>query len=73
MLLVPSAWAGSGQAIVPIWGAGSPGFFTAVNVSNITDNPLQVTLTFYGKKGNVIPPSAIGFDNLEPVREWQPP
>lgn len=46
-----SSFAGSGKAMIPYWSANSTsGSKTYINISNITDNDIAVTVTFYKKK-----------------------
>ncbi|MGC0119693.1 hypothetical protein [Pseudoalteromonas piscicida] len=46
------SYAGNGKAVVPHWLASTNGS-TSVFISNITDNPLRVTIKFYDQNGNV--------------------
>lgn len=57
------AIAGSGKAIVPHWAGLAPGSSpTLIYLSNISDNNIDVTVTFYNKSGVALSPS--GFDNF---------
>jgi len=58
-----SALAGSGKAIVPYWVA-SPQHNTAINISNITDNTLNVSITFYDLNGAQVPNSSVIYSNM---------
>lgn len=51
-----NVFAGSGKSILPHWGAQSskPSY---IFLSNITDNPVKVDVTFYGKNGASLSPS----------------
>ena len=66
LLLIASAcsYAGSGKAIIPLWGAGI-GFSTVIDVSNITDNPLNVKFAVYGKAGNIISSTYLTYENID--------
>jgi len=69
MLVSSSVLAGSGKAIVPLWGSGNGDFSTVIDVSNITDNPINVSFTFYGSAGNVIASTYISYYNISSTGE----
>ncbi|WP_438465432.1 hypothetical protein [Marinomonas sp. PE14-40] len=59
------SYAGSGKAFVPTWVVTGGQTSTYISISNITDNPIELNLTFYGKEGALIYPSEItGIDNM---------
>ncbi len=55
-IFTSQALAGSGKAVLPHWGGqtGKPGY---IFLSNITDDAVKVTITFYGKNGATLTPS----------------
>ncbi|MCW8931537.1 MAG: hypothetical protein OQL19_15020 [Gammaproteobacteria bacterium] len=56
LLISNLAFAGSGKAINPHWsGDISTSASTIIYVSNITDNNINLTITFYGDDGTVVP------------------
>lgn len=50
------AVAGSGKSILPHW-SGASGKPSYIFLSNITNNPINVVITFYGKSGLKLAPS----------------
>ncbi len=61
-LLPTLAFAGSGKAIVPHWNSAVANTPTYVFISNITDNYINVTVTFYDRNGNTVPVTT--YDNM---------
>ena len=53
---IQNVYAGSGKAIVPQWFSANH-IDTVIWVTNITDHTLNVTVTPYGKDGQVITPT----------------
>lgn len=48
------SFAGSGSAVIPYWNSnGSIGLRGTVQISNTTNNDINVTVTFYGKDGTI--------------------
>ncbi|XOV81040.1 MAG: hypothetical protein ACFHVJ_08825 [Aestuariibacter sp.] len=63
LLFSQLALAGSGKAIVPHWAGQAPGASpTVIYLSNISNNNVDVTVTFYDKMGVALSPTA--FDNF---------
>ena len=58
--------AGSGSATLPFstyYRSGSYFSATTVYLTNITENNIKVTITFYSKDGSVLSSSLVSFDN----------
>ena len=50
-----TAIAGSGKAIIPMWhGVSGSNYFTDVRLSNITNNNIEVKVTFYNTNGTKV-------------------
>ncbi|MFT4927130.1 MAG: hypothetical protein ACI8WB_003236 [Phenylobacterium sp.] len=62
-LVSSAAHAGSGKAIVAHWGA-SVSQFNYVFMSNISNNPLDVTVTYYQHDGTLLSDSSKVFHNF---------
>ena len=52
-----AANAGSGKAMMPVWGASGSSSQAYIYISNISDNVVEVTVTFYGKDGTKYNPT----------------
>lgn len=53
-----TAIAGSGKAIMPSWGSSGTSNQAYIYISNISENVVNVTVTFYGKDGTKFSPSS---------------
>jgi hypothetical protein len=57
LLISSQTLAGNGKAIISHWGSVAPNNASYVYISNITDNTVNVKVTYYDKDGNTLSPT----------------